>query len=152
MEIGFHTEIGLGSIPAQEQAVSAALEVAVEEAKTYTRQQASVNMDETGWQVHHTGLGNFMEFFFLAQVEPYLAAQVHWVIRVCPDVDDRFRLLMFVRPVPHIAPAFGFGVFGHVAGAFEYPVDVILVGALEFFIIDPGYLNAAGGRVPGLLT
>lgn len=49
MEVGFHTEIGLGSIPAQEQAVSAALKVAVEEAKAYTRQQASVNMDETGW-------------------------------------------------------------------------------------------------------
>ena len=49
MEVGFHTEISLGSIPAQEQAVSAALKVAVEEAKTYARQQASVNMDETGW-------------------------------------------------------------------------------------------------------
>ena len=32
MEVGFHIEIGLGSIPAQEQAVSAALEVAVGEA------------------------------------------------------------------------------------------------------------------------
>jgi transposase len=49
MEVGFHTEIGLGSVPAQEQAVSAALKVAVEEAKTYARGQASVNMDETGW-------------------------------------------------------------------------------------------------------
>ena len=49
IEVGFHTEISLGSIPAQEQAVSAALKVAVEEAKTYARQQASVNMDETGW-------------------------------------------------------------------------------------------------------
>jgi len=49
MEVGFHTKISLGSIPAQEQAVSGALKVAVEEAKTYARQQASVNMDETGW-------------------------------------------------------------------------------------------------------
>jgi len=49
MEVGFHTKMGLGSVPAQEQAVSAALKVAVEEAKAYTRQQASVNMDETGW-------------------------------------------------------------------------------------------------------
>jgi len=49
MEVGFHTEIGLGSVPAQEQAVSAALKGVVEEAKAYARQQASVNMDETGW-------------------------------------------------------------------------------------------------------
>src|SRR5450759_673800 len=49
MEVSFHTEMSLGSVPAQEQAVSAALEGAVEEAKTYARQQASVNMDETGW-------------------------------------------------------------------------------------------------------
>jgi transposase len=49
MDVGFHTEMGLGSIPAQEQAVSAALEAVVEEAKTYARQQASVNIDETGW-------------------------------------------------------------------------------------------------------
>lgn len=49
MEVGFHTEMSLGSIPAQEQAVSAALAGAVEEAKAYARQQASVNMDETGW-------------------------------------------------------------------------------------------------------
>jgi transposase len=49
MAVGFHTEVGLGSIPAQEQAVSAALKVAVEEAQAYARAQDSVNADETGW-------------------------------------------------------------------------------------------------------
>jgi transposase len=49
MEVGFHTQISLGSIPAQEQRMSDALEAAVEEAKGYVREQASVNMDETGW-------------------------------------------------------------------------------------------------------
>ena len=49
MEVGFHTEISLGSIPAQEKRMSAALETPVEAAKTYVRQQPSVNMDETGW-------------------------------------------------------------------------------------------------------
>jgi transposase len=49
MAVGFHTEIGLGTIPAQEQAVSAAMKVAVEEAKAYARAQVIVNMDETGW-------------------------------------------------------------------------------------------------------
>jgi transposase len=49
MEVGFHTKMSLGSIPAQEQRMSDALEAAVEEAKGYVREQASVNMDETGW-------------------------------------------------------------------------------------------------------
>jgi transposase len=49
MEIGFHTQISLGSIPAQEQRTSEALETLVEEAKGYVREQPSVNMDETGW-------------------------------------------------------------------------------------------------------
>jgi transposase len=49
MEVGFHTQISLGSIPAQEQSMSDALEAAVEEAKGYVREQPGVNMDETGW-------------------------------------------------------------------------------------------------------
>jgi transposase len=49
MEVGFHTEMGLGSVPAQERAVSAALKDAVEAAREYVRQQPSANMDETGW-------------------------------------------------------------------------------------------------------
>ena len=49
MEIGFHTQMSLGSVPAQEQSVSEALEAPVEEAKGYVRQQPSVNLDETGW-------------------------------------------------------------------------------------------------------
>jgi transposase len=49
MDVGFHTQMSLGSIPAQEQAVSAALEAPVEEAKAFARQQPSINVDETGW-------------------------------------------------------------------------------------------------------
>lgn len=49
MEVGFNTEISLGSIPTQEQRVSTALAGVVEEAKAYARQQPSVNVDETGW-------------------------------------------------------------------------------------------------------
>lgn len=49
MEVGFNTDISLGSIPSQEQRVSAALAGVVEEAKVYARQQPSVNVDETGW-------------------------------------------------------------------------------------------------------
>ena len=46
----FHVEIGLGSIPAQEQVVSQAVEQAVEEAQQYVQRQAMVNLDETSWQ------------------------------------------------------------------------------------------------------
>jgi transposase len=49
MEVGFHTQMSLGSIPAQEQRTSEALQALVEEAKGYVREQPSVNMDETGW-------------------------------------------------------------------------------------------------------
>ncbi len=45
----FHVEIGLGSIPAQEQRVSQALQRPVQEACAYVQQQAAVNLDETGW-------------------------------------------------------------------------------------------------------
>jgi transposase len=50
MEVAFHTDIGLGSIPAQEQRVSAALAQSVEQAQEYVRQQPYANVDETGWR------------------------------------------------------------------------------------------------------
>lgn len=49
MEVGFHTRMSLGSIPAQEQRTSEALQKPVEEAQGYVREQSCVNMDETGW-------------------------------------------------------------------------------------------------------
>ena len=49
MEAGFQVKMSLGSIPAQEKAVSLALEEPVEEAKLFVQQQPSVNVDETGW-------------------------------------------------------------------------------------------------------
>jgi transposase len=49
MEVGFHTQMSLGSIPAQEQKTSEALQEPVEEAQGYLREQACVNIDETGW-------------------------------------------------------------------------------------------------------
>lgn len=45
----FRVEMGLGSIPAQEQRLSQALAQPVEEAQTFVRQQPAVNVDETGW-------------------------------------------------------------------------------------------------------
>ena len=45
----FRVEIGLGSIPAQEQRLSQALAQPVEAAQTFVRQQPAVNVDETGW-------------------------------------------------------------------------------------------------------
>jgi hypothetical protein len=50
MGVAFHTDISLGSIPAQEQRVSAALAQLVEEAQEYVRQQPYANVDETGWR------------------------------------------------------------------------------------------------------
>lgn len=50
MEIAFHTDISLGSIPAQEQQVSAALAQPAQAAQDYVRQQAYANVDETGWR------------------------------------------------------------------------------------------------------
>jgi transposase len=49
METVFHVDISLGSIPAQEQQVSQALEKSVEAAYEYVQQQPAVNLDETGW-------------------------------------------------------------------------------------------------------
>jgi len=46
----FHTDVSLGSIPAQEERVSAALAEPVEEARTYVQQQPVNNVDETGWR------------------------------------------------------------------------------------------------------
>lgn len=45
----FQVEIGLGSIPAQEQRVSQALKQPVEAAQKYVQTQKAVNLDETGW-------------------------------------------------------------------------------------------------------
>lgn len=49
MEAVFQVDISLGSIPAQEHQLSQALEQAVAEAHEYVQQQATVNLDETGW-------------------------------------------------------------------------------------------------------
>jgi len=49
LETVFQVEIGLGSIPAQEQRVSQALEKPVEAAQKYVQTQSAVNVDETGW-------------------------------------------------------------------------------------------------------
>ena len=46
----FHTELSLGSVPAQEAAVSAALAQPVTEAQTYVQEQPAANLDETGWR------------------------------------------------------------------------------------------------------
>jgi transposase len=45
----FQVEIGLGSIPAQEQRLSQALKQPVEAAQQYVQTQPTVNLDETGW-------------------------------------------------------------------------------------------------------
>lgn len=45
----FHTELSLGSIPAQEDQVSAALAAAVQAAQTYVQNQPVQNVDETHW-------------------------------------------------------------------------------------------------------
>lgn len=45
----FGVEISLGSIPAQEQRVSEALQQPVEAAQKYVQTQSAVNVDETGW-------------------------------------------------------------------------------------------------------
>lgn len=50
METVFHTDMGLGSIPALEQQVSAALAEPMEEAKAYVQQQPVNHVDETGWR------------------------------------------------------------------------------------------------------
>jgi len=45
----FHTAIGLGSVPAQEAVVSAALEKPVADAVAYVQAQPTNNVDETSW-------------------------------------------------------------------------------------------------------
>jgi transposase len=45
----FQVEMGLGSVPAQEQRLSNALAEPVQEAQLFVRQQPVVNVDETGW-------------------------------------------------------------------------------------------------------
>jgi len=45
----YGVEIGLGSIPAQEQRVSQAVEKAVEDVQEYVQQQPVANVDETSW-------------------------------------------------------------------------------------------------------
>lgn len=54
----FHTDIGLGSVPALETVVSAALAQPVAEAQRYVQRQAAANVDETGWreQAHRAWL------------------------------------------------------------------------------------------------
>jgi len=50
MEAVFHTEMGLGTIPALERRVSGALAEPVEEAQVHLRQQSVNNVDETSWR------------------------------------------------------------------------------------------------------
>jgi len=50
LETVFHTEIGLGSVPAQQEQVSAALADPVRAAHAYVREQSSKNVDETSWR------------------------------------------------------------------------------------------------------
>jgi transposase len=49
LETLFHADLSLGSVSAQEAAVSAALAQPVREAQTYVQQQPAANLDETGW-------------------------------------------------------------------------------------------------------
>jgi transposase len=46
----FHTDIGLGSVPALETVVSDALAQPVADAQAYVQRQAAANVDETGWR------------------------------------------------------------------------------------------------------
>jgi transposase len=50
MQTVFHTDISLGSIPAQEDQVSAALAEPVRAVQTYVQQQPIQNVDETSWR------------------------------------------------------------------------------------------------------
>jgi len=50
MQTVFHTDISLGSIPAQEDQVSAALAEPVQAVQTYVQQQPVQNVDETHWR------------------------------------------------------------------------------------------------------
>jgi transposase len=50
MQTVFHTDISLGSIPAQEDQVSAALAEPVQAVQTYVQQQPAQNVDETSWR------------------------------------------------------------------------------------------------------
>jgi transposase len=50
LETVFHTDLGLGSISALEQAVSEALAQPVAEAQAYVQAQPVTNVDETGWR------------------------------------------------------------------------------------------------------
>ena len=50
METVFHTDMGLGTVPALEQRVSEALAEPVEETRAYLRQQPVNNVDETSWR------------------------------------------------------------------------------------------------------
>jgi transposase len=50
MQTVFHTDISLGSIPAQEDQVSAALAEPVRAVQTYVQQQPVQNVDETSWR------------------------------------------------------------------------------------------------------
>ncbi|MDZ7414516.1 MAG: IS66 family transposase [candidate division KSB1 bacterium] len=49
LETLFHTDLGLGSVPALEQDVSAAVAQPVAEAQTYVQTQPVKNVDETSW-------------------------------------------------------------------------------------------------------
>lgn len=50
LEDVYRVEIGLGSVPAQEQRLSLALQAPVEEAQAHVQAQRVTNVDETGWK------------------------------------------------------------------------------------------------------
>ncbi len=50
LEAVFHTDIGLGSVPALETVVSEALAQPVADAQRYVQHQVAANVDETGWR------------------------------------------------------------------------------------------------------
>ena len=49
METIFHTDISLGSVPAQERRVGKVLEKPVQEVYDYVQEQPAINLDETSW-------------------------------------------------------------------------------------------------------
>lgn len=53
----FGVSVSLGAVVAQQQAVSEAVALAVEEAKSYAQKQESANADETGWKEGPRGDG-----------------------------------------------------------------------------------------------
>ncbi len=91
MEVGFHTQMSLGSIPAQEQKTSEAVQEPVEEAQGYLREQACVNIDETGW--HEMGKQAWLWVGATHQVTAAVQIFLHWSNPFGERSKDRWRLV-----------------------------------------------------------